>query len=147
MRLKSNRKGLTAMVDAMIFIVIIGLAVSAMFALSNNNLEANDASAVSDAVFTAKVRMCDMMDTEESRLVSIADMTAYYILTGKGNVMDYIQSILDSLMQRPGSYLLNLSYRDTTVTIGTGHGDMVSGYIRDFTVTYGGTITADLEIY
>ena len=36
MRLK-NRRGMTAMVDAMIFIVVMGLAVTAMFAFSSGD--------------------------------------------------------------------------------------------------------------
>jgi hypothetical protein len=59
MRLK-NRKGLTAMVDAMIFIVVIGLAVSAMFAFGGDEQKVNEASAVSENIFSAKLRTCDM---------------------------------------------------------------------------------------
>ena len=146
MRLK-NRRGMTAMVDAMIFIVVMGLAVSALFAFGGDDPIANDASSVTDTIFSAKLRACDLTDTGESRLVSIPDMAAFYIQTGVGNVMDYIKSILDSLTQRPDSYRLNICYLGCDVTVGTGKGDAVSASVKEFTVTYGGTITADLRIY
>jgi len=146
MRLK-NKKGLTAMVDAMIFIVIMGLAVSAMFAFNSNDSAANDASVISDSIFSAKLRTCDLVDMNESRIVGMPDMVAFYILTGEGKVAEYIESILDSLTQRPGSYCLDLTYHGSTVTIGSEKGDPVSGSVKEFTVTYGGTVRADLRLY
>ena len=146
MRLK-DRKGLTAMVDAMIFIVVMGLAVSAMFVFSGDHATANDASTVSDNIFSAKLRACDLVDTEDARLISVPDVIAFYFLTGEGNVIDYIESILDSLLKRPDSYRLELGYNDSTVTIGSGRGDPVSGSVKEFTVTYGGTIRVDLSFY
>jgi len=146
MRLK-NRKGLTAMVDAMIFIVIMGLAVSAMFAFGGGEPAANDASSISNNIFSAKLRICDFVETDDSRLVSVPDVVAFYIMTGEGRAADYIESVLDSLMKRPDSYRLDVEYQGSTISIGSGKGDPVSGSVKDFTVTYGGAIRADLRIY
>ncbi|MDR0309722.1 MAG: hypothetical protein LBH88_03070 [Candidatus Methanoplasma sp.] len=146
MQLK-NRKGLTAMVDAMIFIVVIGLAVSAFFAFSGDESAPNDASAISDSIFSAKVRINDTVDTQETGLVSLPDMAAFHIMTGDGSVMDYIESIMESLMQRPDSYSLSIEYSDNTVTIGRDKGDAVSGSVKEYTVTYGGSIRVDLRLY
>jgi len=147
MRLKRGNKGLTAMVDAMIFIVVIGLAVGAMFALSSDDPAPNSASSITENIFSSKLRACDLFDTEESGLVSIPDMVAVYILTGEGNVMEYIQEILDSVTQRTDSYRLDVTYQDQTVSIGSGKGDPVSGSVKEYTVTYGGTIKTNLRIY
>ena len=146
MRLK-NRKGLTAMVDGMIFIVIMGLAVSAMFAFGGNEPTANDASSVSNSIFSAKLRTCDLVDTDDSRLVSVSDVIAFYIMTGEGRAAEYIESVLDSLMKRPDSYRLDIEYQGSSISIGSGKGDPISGSVKDFTVTYGGSIRADLRIY
>jgi len=146
MRLK-NRKGLTAMVDAMIFIVVMGLAVSAMFAFGGDNSSPNDASTVSDNIFSAKLRACDIADTEDARLISVPDVIAFYFLAGDGKVIDYIQSILDSLLKRPNSYRLEISYNNSVVTIGSGTGDPISGSVKEYTVTYGGAIRTDLSFY
>jgi hypothetical protein len=146
MRLK-NKKGMTAMIDAMIFIVIIGIAVSAIFALTGDEPAANDASSISDSIFSAKLRTCDLVETDDSRLVSMPDMMAFYILTGEGDAANYIESILDSLMQRPHSYSLSICYSGNTIVIGDGLGDAVSSSVKEFTVTYGGTVTANLSLY
>jgi len=146
MRLK-DKKGLTAMVDAMIFIVVIGLAVSAMFAFCSEDPVANDASSIIDSIFSAKLRTCDLVDTDDSRLISMTDMTAFYILTDEGRAMDYLESILDSLMQRPDSYCLDVTYQGKDVHIGSGKGDPVSGSVKEFTVTYGGAVRTHLKIY
>ena len=143
----NDRKGMTAMVDAMIFIVIMGLAVSAIFAFGGEEPAANNASSISDSIFSAKLRTCDFIDTDDSGLVPMPDIAAFYILTGEGEAGDYIQSILDSLMQRPHSYSLEIGYKGSIISIGDGAGDPVSGSVKEYTVTYGGTIRTDLRIY
>ena len=146
MRLK-NKKGMTAMVDAMIFIVVMGLAVSAMFMFTSNEPVPDDASRVPDKIFTSKLRSCDVIDTEESGIVNVSDMVAFYFLTGEGKIMQYIKGIMDSLMQRPGSYRLDISYKGSSISIGSGTGDPLSSYHKEYGVTYGGTVKADLMIF
>ena len=146
MRLK-DKKGLTAMVDAMIFIFVIGLAASAAFAFGGEEPAANDASSISDSIFSARLRTCDLIDTEDSGLVSMPDLVAFYIITGEGETADYIESILDSLLQRPHSYHLEVDYKGDVISIGDGIGDPISSSVKEFTVTYGGTIKADLKLY
>ena len=146
MRMK-NKRGMTAMMDAMIFIVVMGMAVAAVFAFSGGESATNDASTITDSLFSAKLRTCDLIDTDETVLVSIPDMIAFYVLTNEGDVMDYLADILDSLMQRPDSYLLMIDYGGRTVSVGSGKGGPISGSVKEFTVTYGGMITTDLRIY
>ena len=146
MRLKDNR-GMTAMVDAMIFIVIMGLAISAMFAFSGGEPAANDASSISDSIFSSKLRTCDLVDTDDSGLIGMPDIAAFHILTGEGKAADYLGNILDSLLQRPNSYRLDIEYQGCTITIGSGDGDAVSGAVKEFAVTYGGSIRTELRIF
>ncbi|MCL1978879.1 MAG: hypothetical protein FWG60_01800 [Methanomassiliicoccaceae archaeon] len=143
----NNRRGITAMVDAMIFIIILGIAVSAMFSLSGGDLKENDASSISDIVFSSKLRACDLIDTEESGLISMPDIIAFRILTGEGCATEYIEGILDSLMKRPGSFSLDIDYQGNTIKIGSGKGDAISGSVKEYTVTYGGSVRADLRFY
>lgn len=143
----NNKRGLTAMVDAMIFIVVMGLAVAAIFAFSGDDHTPNDASSITDNIFSAKLKACDLVDTEESGLISIPDMVAFHIIISNGMVIDYIESILDSVMQRPDSYRLDVSYHGETISIGSGRGDPVSSSAKEFTVTYGGVIETYLSLY
>jgi hypothetical protein len=143
-----NRKGLTAMVDAMIFMVIMGILVVAMFSISNDEeYVMNEASEVSDQLFSAKLRISDIMDEEDSLIVPLTDLLAASIIIKENSVSEYVRSVLDSLTERPGAYRLNLSYRDTTMTIGTGDGVPISGCERNLTVTYGGTLLTELLLY
>jgi hypothetical protein len=143
-----NTKGLTAMVDAMIFIVIMGILVVAMFSIQNNEeYVMNEASEVSDQLFSAKMRISDVMDAEDSLIVPLTDLLAASIVTGESSVSEYVVSVLDSLTERPGAYRLNMSYRDVTVTLGTGDGPPISGCERSLTVTYGGTLVTELFLY
>jgi hypothetical protein len=138
---------MTAMVDAMIFIVIIGLAVTAMFSFSGNEPAVNDASSITENIFSAKLRVCDLIDSEESGLAGVPDMVAVFILSGEGTVIDYIRNILDSLMNRDGSYLMEIEYNGRTVSVGAGRGEPVSSSVKEFTVTYGGSIRTSLTLY
>ena len=142
-----NKRGMTAMVDAMIFIVIIGLAVTAMFSFNNNEKGTNDASSMLESIFTAKIRTNDLIEADESGIVGIPDMVAVFILTGEGTVIDYIKEILDSAMQRDGAYYMEIEYQGRTVSIGTDKGDPISGSVKEFTVTYGGSIRTSLMLY
>ncbi|MDR1405031.1 MAG: hypothetical protein LBJ20_05650 [Candidatus Methanoplasma sp.] len=145
MRLK-NRKGITAMVDAMMFIVVMGLAVSALFAFGGEDIQNEDASSVSDSIFSAKLRIRDFLETDDSKLVSMPDMVAFGILTGDNTVFDYIENIMNSLMQRPYSYCMEIEYNGSSVTIGRLHGDAVSSSAKEFTATYGGSVAVFLSI-
>jgi hypothetical protein len=143
-----NKKGLTAMVDAMIFIVIMGILVAAMFSVSDNeDYTMNEASEVSDQLFSAKVRISDILEEQDSLVITITDLLAASIVIGDDSAPEYVKAILDSLTERPGAYRLNLSYRDTALTIGTGDGIPVSGCERELTVTYGGVLLTELFLY
>ncbi|MCL2295551.1 MAG: hypothetical protein FWC29_00500 [Methanomassiliicoccaceae archaeon] len=142
-----NKKGMTAMVDAMIFIVVLGIAVSALFAYSGEEPVSTDATSVSESIFSAKLHICDLTEIDDSGLISMPDAVAFSILTGDKKAIEYIKSILDSLTHRPKAYCLTIDYRGETVKIGETGGDPVSGSTKEYTVTYGGSITVDLKFY
>ncbi|MDR3075520.1 MAG: hypothetical protein LBU30_05745, partial [Candidatus Methanoplasma sp.] len=123
------------------------LAVSALFVFGGEDVPNDDASSISDGIFSAKLKAGDLLDTEDSRLISMPDLVAFCIITGDGAAIDYIESILESLMQRPDSYCLTVGYGENSIMIGNPHGNAVSSSVKEFTVTYGGTVKATLSIY
>lgn len=146
MRIK-KKTGITAMVDAMIFIVVLGIAVTAMHNYSNSEPLVDDASFISEKIFSGKLRMCDMIETEDTGVIGIPDLVAYYLLTDNDSVAEYLDSVLRTLTQRPDSYLLVMDYDGHTSTIGYDRGDPVSSCTVDYTVTYGGSVRIELSLF
>ncbi|MCK9323058.1 MAG: hypothetical protein M0P07_03775 [Candidatus Methanomethylophilaceae archaeon] len=143
-----NKKGITAIVDAMIFIIIISLAVAALYAnTGDEEFIMNDASDVSNQLLSSDFRISDLMNTNDSSVVSLTDLLAAAVVTGDSSITDYIVTVLDALTERPDSYLLNLKYSGKVISLGTGDGNPVSGYITNSTVTFGGTLTFELYLY
>jgi hypothetical protein len=138
---------MTAMADAMIFVVIMGLAASALFAFGGDDISEDDASKISESIFSAKLRTSDILDTDDSGLIGLPDLTAFRIMTGEGDALQYIEDVLDSFFQRPGSYYLEIEYNGDSVAIGNPDGTEVCSCIKEFTVTYGGSIRTELRLY
>jgi len=147
MHIKS-KKGLTAMVDAMIFIIIMGLAVSALFYIQNETQTTDaDAKDILDNIFTAKIRTDDLIEDGDSKIVSLTDMVAVSLMTESKDAIDYIEEIMDRLTERPGSYSLHLEYKGIHLELGTGEGVPISTAIKDIVVLYGDILRVELALY
>lgn len=147
MRLK-NKKGMTAMVDAMIFIVIMGIVATVYFSSGHiDNSEMNESSEITDDIFSTKLKINDLIDTEENGLISIGDLIVSHLYSNNDSITEYLEDILRTLLQRPDSYRLELTYGDLSCTIGNGYGDPLSSCTKEHTVTFGGVLTSSLSIY
>lgn len=143
-----KKNGMTAMVDAMIFIVVIGIAVSAMCAhYGNGDPASNEASDISEKIFSAKFRFCDIVDTEETRLIGMPDAVAFHLLTGDSSVIDYLEDVFRSLTQRSDSFFFAAEYDGESFSFGNKTDNAVSSSIREYTVTYGGTVSIEIILY
>lgn len=143
-----KRTGITAMVDAMIFIVVMGLAVTALCAYDDNeNVISNEASSISEELFSSNLRMCDFIETDDTRLVSMPDMVVFGIITGETTILEHIGTILRSLTQRTDAFFLNAEYKGDSISIGNSGGVPISSSIKEYTVTYGGTVKVNLVLY
>jgi hypothetical protein len=134
------------MVDAMIFILIIGLLVAVVHQ-SRDDYVMNEASDVTNAVFSAKVRISDVTDKEDELILPLTDVIAASLVLGDDNVLDYLREILDGVTARPGAYLLEMKYKEYAAILGTGAGECMSGCEKDVDVAYGGELHISLRLY
>ncbi len=136
------------MVDAMIFIVILGIVSTLYFSYDpDDGSPSNDASDISDKIFLTKLHINDLVDSNDTGLISISDLIVFQFSSDDQNIKEYLKNVLDSILQRSGSYCLELSYGDHHMTIGSEGGYPVSHCHREHTVTFGGTLVSELWIY
>ncbi len=142
-----NRKGMLAMVDAMVFIVVIMMAAAAMVhtAADRGSSDA-DAGDVLESVMSSKVRMSDLWEGGDGTLVKISDMVALDLVSGTECALGFAEKCLESFSKgRP--FLLKVSYGGAEAMIGSEGGRPASSAAMDFQVTTGGIVHAELVLY
>ena len=142
-----DKKGITAMVDAMIFIVVLGIAIIALLHFQGTNDTNGEASEVIEELFSIKLHSEDAVSDGDSKVLSLTDLIAASFIMDDDGVMSYISEVMDRLTERPGSYHISISYGDHTCTIGYGSGISVSTASKDAVALYGDTLHMTLELY
>lgn len=144
-----NRRGFTGVVDAMFFIMLIGIAVALLSSAvpdAPQEPEA-DASAFCDAAFRSKVTGEEFgMDTGDGRTYPVVDLTAASLSVGDGAAASYFGKLLDGVFERPGSYLMTLDFGGNAASVGSGGGREASGFSGDYASRYG-TLHVELHLY
>jgi len=140
-----NMKGMTAFADAMIFMVVIMMAISVTVSLNHTN-EFMD---VGPDVFLSyvgdtEVRLSDLTDIGDDSLVYLPDLMALSLTTDT-DVEEYLEALLDSTFGS-GRYRLVLMYEGQTGIIGSEHKFFTAQYSRTIPVSIGGSIYIDLGI-
>ncbi|MBR4202451.1 MAG: hypothetical protein IKQ93_02640 [Candidatus Methanomethylophilaceae archaeon] len=140
-----NRQGMTAFADAMIFMVVIMMAISVTASLHHHD-ESMD---IGPDVFLSyigdtEVRLSDLTDIEDDSLVYLPDLMALS-LTADTDVEEYLETLLDSAF---GSdrYRLVMVYEGQTGVIGSEHTFFTAQYSKTISVSIGGSIYIDLGI-
>ena len=143
-----NKKGLTAMVDAMIFIVVMGLAVSALLYLQGSDEETRGESGeIVDNLFSTKIRMDDLIEYGDSSIISLTDMLAASMVIGDDSIKDYLETVMTSLRGIPGSYSMSIEYQGIRLELGTGDGVPISSSTKEFVVLYGDVMRIGLNLF
>jgi hypothetical protein len=145
--MKKDRKGLTGIMDAVIFMVLISMAFSALYVYDSGNNDFRDASDISDEILSARFSLNDVSDYEDSKIVCFTDLLAVTTITNDEHVMEYLVSLLDSTTGMPGSYKMTITYMDNSFTVGTGSGIPRSSCIRATPVVYGDSLTTEIELF
>lgn len=142
-----DKHGITAMVDAMIFVIIMGIAISALcIDQTEDPGPAADAAEMMDHILAAEFELSDMMDTEDSSDTSMTDLLAASMINKNTKPMDYLEKVLDDATAT-GEYRLTLSYGNQTYTIGSDRQDAVSGCVSETPVTFGGVLRTELYLF
>ena len=146
--MRQDRRGITALADAMIFIVIMSMAFSALYLYEDDDVDVgNSASDITDAVFYSKMKLKDIMDTDDSKIVSITDLIAASMVTDNKSVFNYLEELMETVNGRPDSYRLTMTYGEKERCLGSGDGIPISGCTSEFTVKYGGTLIISLDVF
>ena len=124
-----GKKGFTATVDAMIFIVLMTLVVSVMYHvvdISNDN-DVQDASDILQMLLESEV---EIKIEDETMEVKMYDGLAYSIYANCG-ADRAASNILDSHFMREGAYRLTVEHNGNSYSIGSGDGVPTSMYSED----------------
>lgn len=131
-----GRKGFTATVDAMFFIVLITMAFSLMFSMTGTDEkhDIQDASEILPILLEADVEV--ELDPDRGPVsVKLCDALVYemYRDCKAGRAAE---QILDSHFMREGAYALTVSHNGMTYTVGSGAGIPVSSCTQNVTGEY-----------
>lgn len=141
-----NDGAMTAFVDAMVFLIVISMALSVTIGIVDDaETHGTEAAGILDAVCSVEVLMSDITDQGDDTLVYLTDMLAYGLRSGDPGPRDYLMAVLDSCCKgRP--YKMTLGFDGHVDTIGSEGQAMTSGAVRDVPVSTGGTLSLDLRI-
>lgn len=135
------------MMDAVIFTAVVMLAMTALLTMGiQSETDDRDAAGTLDSLMSSEVRMSDLAEEGDGSLVRVSDLCALYALNGEEAVGGYLGETLDALCGE-GSYRLELTFGESTVSIGNGEGLELCSASAEQPVTTGGTLAAVLTLY
>lgn len=146
--MKLDKKAMAALIDAFIFITIIGLIAAGMFAYSNIISEKETAAKTAyDTFFSIELKTNDMFRDTDTQCVKMCDLIAAYMVTDKGDMKTYIESTLASIIPPIYGYMMILEYDGRTMTIGDAGNELSSHYSSSMKIIDGKTMSASLTLY
>ena len=116
--MRFDRKGMVAVMDAMFFIIILGIAVSAMFAYMPQEYEGPSAERIHNDLMRTELQMSDVFDVNDTRIVSIDRLIAAHLSSGEGDIEDYIFTVLRSMVPVTHEFMFVCSFNGNTVVLG-----------------------------
>ena len=140
-----NRNGMTALVDAMAFLVIMLIVLSLSISHITPEEGRSSADGIMDVLISVEVRMSDLTDLDDDSKVRLTDLVAYDMVNGTDRSLSYMEEVMDSFARGSG-YRLMLEFGDLKVTIGCPDMEGSSGSVSDIFVSTGGTLHMDLVL-
>lgn len=140
-----NRNGMTALVDAMAFLVIMLIVLSLSISHITPEEGRSSADGIMDVLISVEVRMSDLTDLDDDSKVRLTDLVAYDMVNGTDRSLSYVEEVMDSFARGSG-YRLMLEFGDLKVIIGCPDMEGSSGSVSDVFVSTGGTLHMDLVL-
>lgn len=139
-----NRKGFTALVDAMIFITLMTMALTVIYTLPSmeDGPEPQNASEMLDILLESET-VADIGDGPVTMKTYQGLVYSLYTECGTDNE---VSNILESHFMREDSYLLTVEQGDKSYSLGSGGGIPSSACTRVLTTPYF-TAAYTLEIF
>ena len=120
----NDRRGMTAFMDAIVFILVIMVALSVTINhISGDDGDYPNASVLMDAVYSTTVLSSDISSMEYDVRTGLVDMVAYSLVSGDEGPLEYLSVLMDSHCRGHG-YLMEIHYDGSTREIGSP-GDVV----------------------
>ena len=140
-----NRNGMTALVDAMAFLVIMLIVLSLSISHITPEEGRSSADGIMDVLISVEVRMSDLTDLDDDSKVRLTDLVAYDMVNGTDRSLSYVEEVMDSFARGSG-YRLMLEFGDMKAIIGYPDMEGSSGSVSDVFVSTGGTLHMDLVL-
>ena len=140
-----NRKGLTAFVDVMIFMVIIMMAISVTLVYSHNGVYSHeDPEDILSRLTRTEMRLSDLTDIEDDSLVYLIDLMDYDI-TNESQVGSYLNDLLIGVYG-DHRFIMEYSNQSGTVVLGDAEGFLRYQTSRELRASNGDTINVSLGV-
>ncbi|MBR4686026.1 MAG: hypothetical protein IKP04_05805 [Candidatus Methanomethylophilaceae archaeon] len=135
---------MTAFMDAMIFLIVIMIAIGTTAHYMGSDHEIMDPDQFLRQLSGIEVRLSDFTDLEDDSLVFLSDVMAYSV-DNDSSVGMYLECLLSDIF---GEYrfLLTYTYGDSIVEVGYMHDYYRSKAYLDIPVSIGGRINISLSI-
>ena len=104
--------------DAMFFVIILSVAVSAIFAYMPQEQDGLTAEQIHNDLMKTELRICDVFDVDDTRTVEIEWLIAAHLSSGKGNIEEYIQTVLRSIVPMVRDFMFTCTFDGKTMVIG-----------------------------
>ncbi len=136
-----NRRGFTAIMDAMFFIVILSFAVTAMCQMHEDTDPVNDKLYDScDALMQLRMYPSDIGYGSDHRAMKFSDLWALSVSASDGKGTAVAEECLGRLFPQ-GDWYMTVTYDGKTETAGKAGMDWSQSVVRSYKVEYGGEIT------
>lgn len=137
-----SRRGFTGIVDALFFILLIGIATAVVAADSEEPEEVRDSclSDTADAVFQGRISSEGLGIDDYDRNVPVTDLVSVSMARDDGRAEQYLSGILDKAFARPGSYYLEITKDGDVLSVGNPGIERTEGYETDYGTSFGAVL-------
>lgn len=142
-----DRKGMIAFFDSMIFIVVIGLAVMLLFTNVQSDLEHVSAKDIHDDFFATELKVDDVFDVDDPRILPMQDIIAIDLHTGAGRIGTYITQVLRSLVPMSYGFTFECTLGNAYMKVSDRVGDVSFSYTAELDVITSGTLVTILTLH
>lgn len=142
-----NRKGFTAIMDAVFFVILVSIAVTAIAHGTDNPQESPVDTESFDAVMATYVRLGDLSYPDGDRVMKITDLWALSMVAGDGKVTEFVGRCFDAMFPWEDGYGFTVTYLDMTQTYGKTDEGWSGSVHREYSAEFGGTLAVTLYSY
>ena len=150
MGLRKDRKGMIAVFDAMVFVLLLSMAATWLFVFSSmDDIDEPMAKTVSDDIFSMEVRTSDLMDLSDTKVLPIGTLIAATMKNGNTERTERLLSeTLEELIPEVYGYDFELEYEGHTMLFHRdSERELSSEYSSEYPVDGAGVLRSSLRIY